>query len=52
LECKKKVEAKYKAMLEECDDTEPTCEEKAKLTYSETMKRCDAIDDPDAKAKC
>jgi hypothetical protein len=39
-------------MLEECDDTEPTCQEKAKLTYTKTMKKCDAIDDLKQKDMC
>jgi hypothetical protein len=52
MECKAKAEATHKAMKENCYDTEPTCEEKAKLTYSETVKECDAIDDPEEKENC
>jgi hypothetical protein len=46
------VEARYKAWIEDCDDTEPTCEEKAEIKFNKTLKECDAIDDPEKKKMC
>jgi hypothetical protein len=48
----KEVEAKYKAWIKDCDDTEPTCEEKAEIKFNKTLKECDTIDDPEKKKMC
>jgi hypothetical protein len=49
MECKARAEATYKAMKEDCYDTEPTCEEKAKIKFTKTLEKCDTIGDPEKK---